>query len=225
MVVEMANSELVLVDTPYTPEATKRALEWIEQRLGERDVTAINTGFHYDNLGGNSYLIEQGIPIYGAALTRDLLAERGEAVRSMTLEWLQGAEYQRYREGHATLPYRAPTHLFELADGLTLDFGGEAVHVYYPGATHAPDNVAVHFPERRLLFGGCMILGGDKVGNTADADLAAWPASVRTLNRFDVDVLVPGHGERLDPGLLDHTLTLLADMSRSEGSLAVLSPL
>ena len=56
-----------------------------------------------------------------------------------------------------------------------------------------------------------MIIGMDRVGNTSDADVAAWPESVRDLSRFDFEILVPGHGDRLDPGLLEHAIDLLAD--------------
>jgi len=210
MIVEMKSSDLVLVDTPYTPEATQKVLDWIETQLGEREITAINTGFHYDNLGGNSYLIEQGIPVYGSELTVTLLEERGEEIRSMTLDWLQAPQYQRYYEAHEELAYMAPTHLFNLEEGLLLEFGDEIVQVYYPGPSHSPDNVVVYFPSRKILFGTCMIIGGDNVGNTSDADLDAWPDAVRDLARFDFVLLVPGHGDRLDPGLLGHTVNLLA---------------
>lgn len=214
MMVEMKSGDLVLVDTPYTPEATQAVLVWAESRFGEREITAINTGFHYDNLGGNGYLVESGIPIYGSELTARLLEERGEEMRAMTLEWLQAPQYQRYYEAHEALAYVAPTHLFALSDGLRLEFGDERVQVYYPGPSHASDNVVVYFPDRKLLFGTCMIIGGDEVGNTSDADLEAWPASVRDLARFDFDVLVPGHGERLDPGLLEHTVDLLTSFRK-----------
>lgn len=65
---------------------------------------------------------------------------------------------------------------------------------------------------RKLLFGSCMILSGDAVGNTADADMAAWPIAIRKLQGLPVDVVVPGHGDRLDPGLIQHTLDVLAQV-------------
>lgn len=211
MIVEMENSDLVLVDTPYTPQATKDLLDWLEAQFGEREIVAINTGFHYDNLGGNGYLVEQGIPVYGADLTVQLLQERGEKIRALTLTWLQDPQQQRYLQAHESLVYVAPTQQFALDQGLELEFGDEVVQVYFPGPSHAPDNVVVHFPARKILFGGCMVIGWDSVGNTSDADLQAWPQSVRNLARFDFDVLVPGHGDRLDPGLIEHTINLLAE--------------
>jgi glyoxylase-like metal-dependent hydrolase (beta-lactamase superfamily II) len=184
-------------------------LNWIETRLGKRKLVAINTGYHVDNLGGNAALVEKGIPVYGSDLTVKLLQERGEQARAVTLKLMQGDQDQRYYQAHAKMSFVAPTHLFRLEDGLKLDFGKETVQVYYPGPSQAPDKVVVYFPSKKVLFGSCMILGGESIGNTADADLKEWPNSIRKLLQFDADVVVPGHGDRLDRGLIEHTLGLL----------------
>ncbi|MBN2502440.1 MAG: MBL fold metallo-hydrolase [Anaerolineales bacterium] len=210
LLVEMADGSLVLVDTPYTPAATQQVIEWAEARFGERQITAINGHFHVDNLGGNAYLVEQGIPVYGSDLTVQLLAERGEANRAQTVAWLENSGQQHYADGHAAIPLVPPTHTFPLEDGLKLQFGDKVVQIIYPGPAHSLDNVVVYFPDYRLMFGGCMIQSGEEIGNTADADLEAWPASVEHLRQYDFDILVPGHGDRLDPALLDHTLDVLA---------------
>lgn len=209
LIVEMANSDLVLVGTPYTPEATAEVLTWITNHFGKRNIVAINTGYHVDNLGGNKTLIEQNIPVYGSDLTAELLEERGEQTRQVTLKMLTGTVNNRYYKAQAEIPYVAPTQLFPIAQGLTLTFGDEQVEVYYPGPSQAPDKVAVYFPSQKVLFGGCMILGGDRVGNTSDADLKNWPEAVQKLKQFDVEFVIPGHGNRLDTGLLEHTITLL----------------
>jgi len=201
---------LILVDTPWTPAATREMLSWLEAQNGSKEIVAINTHFHLDNLGGNQYLIEQGIPVYGSNLTVELLAERGQVSLDQTVAWLQDQDDPRYAVTLAGLELVAPTEVYELKEGLILEFEGEPVQVYYPGPAHTPDNVVVYFPERRLLFGGCMLIGWEAVGNTTDADLAAWPESLRALAQFEFNALIPGHGERLDPGLLEHTLELLA---------------
>jgi glyoxylase-like metal-dependent hydrolase (beta-lactamase superfamily II) len=58
-----------------------------------------------------------------------------------------------------------------------------------------------------------MILGGDQIGNTLDADLNNWPEAIRKLKQFEVEIVVPGHGDRIDPGLIDHTIALLTVVS------------
>ena len=209
LIVEMANSDLVLVGSPYTPEATNEVLAWMEKHFGKRKIIAINTGYHVDNLGGNSALIEHGITVYGSDLTAQLLKERGEQTRQVLLGMLKGTANASYYKAQAEIPYVAPTQLFPIAQGLKLSFGDEQLEVYYPGPSQAPDKVVVYFPGKKVLFGGCMILGGDQVGNTSDADLKNWPDAVRKLEQFDVEIVVPGHGDRLDTGLIEHTIALL----------------
>jgi glyoxylase-like metal-dependent hydrolase (beta-lactamase superfamily II) len=185
-------------------------LDWIERRFGKRHIIAINPGYHVDNLGGNAALLHRYIPVYGSDLTLDLLWNRRKQARQMILEMLKDTPNESYIQAHATIPYQAPNHRFPIPQGLKFSFGKDEVQVYYPGPSQAPDKVAVYFSRQKILFGSCMILGGDQIGNTADADLKNWPDAVRKLTQFDAEIVIPGHGERLDVGLIQHTLDLLA---------------
>jgi len=209
LLVVMPDGTLVLAGTPYTADATRTVLDWARRRFGERRIVAINPGYHVDNLGGNQALLDAGAAVYGSDLTIRLLRERGERMRAVTLALIGDPESPAYRL-HAGLKFVPPDHPFPIRDGLRLTFGGEEVQVFYPGPSQAPDKVVVYFPGLRILFGSCMILAGPRPGNTADADLAQWPESVRRLRRFPADIVVPGHGDRLDPGLIQHTLDVLA---------------
>jgi hypothetical protein len=213
LLVEMADRSIVLVATPYTPAATHRLLTWAQARFGKRRLVAINNGYHVDNLGGNAALREAGVPIYGSDLTVTLLRERGEKTRQQLLGMIGEATDPVYAV-HAALPYLPPDHVFPAHAGLVLRFGAEEVDVIYPGPSQAPDKLAVYFPSRQLLFGGCMILGGDRAGNLADADLESWPHAVEHLAKLPAKVVVPAHGDRLDAGLLAHTLAVLARTTR-----------
>jgi metallo-beta-lactamase class B len=210
LLVEMQNSDILLVDTPYTPEATNQLLGWAAAKFGNRNIIAVNTGYHYDNLGGNGALIAAGAKVYGSDVIPAMLSQRGEALRALTLGWLAGAKYSRYYEAHKNLRYVPPKTLYSLHTGLVLNFGKESAVVYYPGPTHTSENVVVYFKERKILFGGCMILAGDSVGNSADADMTEWPASIEKLRQFKINLLIPGHGDRMDPQLIDQTLDVLA---------------
>lgn len=207
MLVEMANQDLVLVDTPASPEACDLLLRWAEGRFGKRRMVALNTHFHNDRLGGNEALLKAHVPIYGSDLTVRTLQEREPRLRAQLLGWLEPP----LRDEVAKQRFFAPDHVFKATTGLRLAFGKEHLEAFYPGAGHSPDNLVVYFPEERILFGGCLVMAGDRVGNTSDADLAAWPRSVAKLRRFDARWVIPGHGERRAPDLIDHTLKLLAE--------------
>lgn len=213
LLVEMRDGTLVLAGTPYTPEATARVLEWAKARFGSRPIIAIDNGYHVDNLGGNAALRAAGVAVYGSDLTVRLLSERGEKMRHRTLEMIGDARAPSYAV-HASLAFVPPDHVFPVGEGLLLRLGDEEVRVIYPGPSQAPDKVAVYFPSRKLLYGGCMILSGEKAGNIADADLDSWPRAVTSLLALPVTVVIPGHGDRTDAGLIQHTLDVLAQIPR-----------
>jgi metallo-beta-lactamase class B len=205
----IGDHDLVFVDTPYTPEAADLVLDWIFETFGHRDIIEINTGFHFDNLGGNQAFIDRNIPVYGSDRTAELIGERGEEARKLTLSWLSSPENTRFYNRYASLPYIAPDHLFPLSEGKTLTIGSDSVEIIFPGETHTPDNIVVYFPQRKLLFGGCMILAGNGPGNTADANLSTWKNAVIRLLSLDCRAVVPGHGLRFDAQLIQNTINAL----------------
>ncbi len=69
LVVLLKNKNALLIDTPYDGIATTAPLEWLDSIYGKLTFTAIVTGFHQDNLGGNEVLMANGIPVYGMRLT------------------------------------------------------------------------------------------------------------------------------------------------------------
>lgn len=210
LLVEMPDGTLVLAGSTWTEQAAQQLLDWAHDKWGERPIVAINTGYHVDNLGGNHALRMAGIPIYGSELTARLLAENGERQRAQLLRMIGGETAPDYAL-HAANPYEPPTHLFSLNEGLTLRFGGEEVRVIFPGHTQAPDKVVVYFPARRLLFGGCAVVGGPRLGNLAEANLQEWRCAIRQLAALPCNVVVPGHSPRLGADLLQHTERLLTD--------------
>ncbi len=209
LLVQADDESLLLVDTPWTPEATKRLLSWIKERFGPKPLQAVNTHFHLDSLGGNPVLRGAGIRVAGHGLTRSLLTHRG--LRRLR-ELRRGLAAERPEEAARLRDLElAPPGFLYVASRFTFPFGSERYELIHPGAAHSPDNLVVWFPDRRLLFGGCMVKGGASLGFLGDADLESWPGAVRKLQALDPAVVVPGHGDRLDPRLLQHTLDLLEE--------------
>jgi glyoxylase-like metal-dependent hydrolase (beta-lactamase superfamily II) len=208
-VVVLPKESVLLIDTPYTPEATAALLDWLETRYPGRKYTAINTGFHFDNLGGNAELKRRGIPIWGSDRTAPLIAAYGERARSLFLSWLTRAQDAKYRAVYETLAYSPPDHSFPIAEGKTLVLDGKEIRIIFPGETHTVDNLVVLVPHEKLLFGGCMLISGDTPGNTQDANMGTWAASVEKLGSLPFDVAIAGHGLRFDRGLIDNTVRVL----------------
>ena len=98
---------------------------------------------------------------------------------------------------------------------IRLHVGDVVVEAFYPGAGHTHDNIVVWVESEALLFGGCMIRGATSTsrGNVADADVVAWPNSVRKLQtRYPhVQHVIPSHAEPGDASLLQHTIDLFEE--------------
>lgn len=214
LLAEMPDGSLLMVDTPNTGIATRSLLDWVGMRFGPRRLVVVNTHFHPDALAGNRVLAAAGAEIYGSAETVRLVAEHREAIAAALADQLIqrpvfAAEYRPWEP----LP---PQHVFDANDGLRFDVGGERVVVRFPGAAHSPDNLVVWLPHRKLLYGGCMVRSGRSLGNLGDADVHSWPEAIEALQKLGARIVIPGHGERTDPGLLDDTLELLGKSSAGQ---------
>jgi len=213
LVAQVSDSDFILVDTPWTDEATKQLVDWIKTRSENTRIIAINTHFHRDNLGGNSFLRSQNIPIYGTNLTDQLLHNKKQELKKRTLKYLQQPKYKRFYGTYKKQKLQPPTVTFDINIGPTFEFDKEFVEIYYSGPAHAEDNIVVYFRNRKLLFGGCMIKSMNRrtIGKNSDAKYKKWPESLmNVLKKFnDAEIVVPGHGPIGDIKLIHHTLNLL----------------
>jgi peptidoglycan/xylan/chitin deacetylase (PgdA/CDA1 family)/glyoxylase-like metal-dependent hydrolase (beta-lactamase superfamily II) len=209
LLARMDDGRVLLVSTPYTDGATVALLDWIRARFGAAPIVAINPHFHPDGVGGNRALSAAGARTIGSDLTARLVMEHRGAIRDQLVTAL--ADRPELAARFAAYDPLPPAERFPLEQGLRITFGREEVHILHPGAAHSADNVVVHFVHRDLVYGGCMIAARDNIGNVQDADLDAWPDAIARVRALGASILVPGHGDRREPALLDHTLTLLGE--------------
>ncbi len=214
LLVRLNRTNWVWADTPYTPEATRLVVKWLYVKYGERaGITEINTGFHIDNLGGNRELRRWKIPVYGSTLTCEFLKTKSKRTMSKMIDLLRGPENEKYRAAYRSFVFDPPLNRFDIKKTQVLRFGGNAVEIYYPGPTHTYDNVVVYFPDKRVLFGGCMVLSADakSAGFTDDGNVREWPASLRKVaKRYSrAKIVVPGHGAPGGTELFAHSIRIL----------------
>ena len=180
----VADSTGFLVDTAWGHEPTRALLAWVDTHLQIRIEQAVLTHAHADRMGGIAVLRERDIPTVATTRTRALAQAQG---------------------------WPLPDETFEKAHRVSV--GERAIELFYPGAAHTVDNAVVWLPDARLLFGGCMIKGAHSksLGNLADADVKAWPATLDALiARYPKpSVVIPSHSPPGDHTLLSRTARLL----------------
>lgn len=202
LVVHLADGSVVLADTPPTEAWTAALLDWIERRLSPRAVYAVNSHYHVDAAGGNRVLIERGIPVWGSELTAELVSTKAGGILEELQRTSAGTPNEGLFDQETLLP---PDHTIPEGESKTFELGEQSFVILDPGPAHAQDNVVVWFPAQRILFGGCMVKSSDSVGYLGDASLEHWPTALDRLRALDPRWVVPGHGHRFDPGILDLT--------------------
>ncbi len=177
---------LLLVDTAWGSENTLALLAAIEAEIGLPVRRAISTHFHDDRVAGVDILAAAGVVTYATQFTRSLAQAEGNEVPRQILEGL-----------------------VEPGDAVRIG----PVEVFYPGAGHTVDNLVVYVPEARVLYGGCSVYEASRqsAGYVGDADLAAWPRSIRRVQaRYpEAEVVLPGHGMPGGLELLGHTINVV----------------
>jgi metallo-beta-lactamase class B len=175
--------QVILVNTPVYDSLTARILDWAQQKFQQAVCMAIITHSHNDCAGGISELQRRKIPTIGLNKTNLLLQKEGKS--------LDETFFSEYK-------YILPS---------------DTLYLFYPGAGHTVDNIVVWLPSVKILYGGCLVknLTATNLGNTADADLTAWPATIQKLQKKfpNAEVIIPGHGDVGTGQLLSHTLDLL----------------
>lgn len=178
----------LLVDTAWDDAQTARLLDLATERACTVRALVV-THSHEDRMGGLAEVLRRGIVTYALADT---------VARARVNGW----------RPHLVVSPQA------------VRAGQVSAEVFFPGAAHAPDNTVVWMSGPKVLFGGCMVraASGETLGNVADADIQAWPESVRrVIARYgDAVRVVPGHGATGGTELLDHTLAL-AEAAQARG--------
>ena len=181
----ISGNEAIICDTPTNDEYAAQLLAWFETAHPGVTIKAVIVNhFHEDCLGGLKEFHKAGIISYGHKLGPDLMKMKGDT-------------------------NEVPKNLFDKE--LVLKVGESKVHIFYPGEAHTRDNIITWIPDENTIFGGCMIKAIDAAkGNLADANVKAWPATIKNVKDTfpGATLVIPGHGDAGGQELLDYTIKL-----------------
>lgn len=178
----VCKNEAVIFDTPIDDKSSLELIDWVSQKIKCQTVAVIATHYHNDNMGGLREFHRREIPSYAYNKTIQIAKQKG---------------------------YEVPQQGFD--EYFEFQVGDEIVWVEFIGEGHTVDNVIAYLPSENIMFGGCLVkeLGAGK-GNLADANVKAWPQTLKKLTAKypNVRTIIPGHGKIGGEELLDYTITL-----------------
>jgi glyoxylase-like metal-dependent hydrolase (beta-lactamase superfamily II) len=95
---------------------------------------------------------------------------------------------------------------------LPLDLGGRAVALRHLGRGHTDHDVVVHVPDAAVVFAGDLVEEGAPP-DLGDAVVGEWPATLDALLALHPEIVVPGHGEPVDPAFVAAQRAELAEVA------------
>lgn len=175
--------EAIIFDTPTDNATSKELINWIQKEQHKNIKAIVATHFHSDCLGGLQEFHANGIQSFATHKTIDLARENNVEV----------------------LPE------FSFKNEMKFTIGTETVMAKFFGEGHTSDNIVGYIPNKKALFGGCLIKSVNaSKGYLGDANTAAWSNTVTKLKAEipDLKMIIPGHGNNGGVELLDYTIEL-----------------
>ena len=207
--------DVIIVDSHVTPSKARDLIASIEAITPKPITTLINSHHHWDHAHGNQMFPD--IQIIGHEFTYRKLAEApfdeptyqsGLAGNAATLERVKQAivdaeddDERAQLEAYLELFTEHVEDFDEIApippnvtmnDRMTLYRGSREIQILFLGRAHTGGDVAVYFPQEKVVFTGDMAFAGPSF--LGDGYVDEWPETLENLKALEFDIFVPGHG-------------------------------
>ena len=198
--VVVGDRSTLVVDTAMGPRNGAVVRRHAEELAGGKPLLLTTTHFHPEHGFGAQVFVPDATIVYNREQL-DELHDKGAAYLEMfrgfgesVAEQLEGVELVE------------PDVVYEGA--ASLDLGGRRADLRTWGLAHTRGDQVVFLPEQRVLFTGdlverrCFAIFPYFPPADADVDGDRWIAVLEQLERLEPEVVVPGHGEVGDAGVV-----------------------
>lgn len=197
----------VVVDTPQLPT---KAVSMREEILKKASIQyIINTEHHPDHVFGNYYFRGHGIVIGHQNVYEKFMFAPGidpyEKVKNDTISFDNEGSTIFPEEKEYWLNCNKPSVLFK--DYLNILLGDHEFELFYTGG-HSISQICVYCPTERVLFTGDNIFNQVQIW-FAEADPYDILKALDFINEFDVDYIVPGHGNVCTKAAINENKTFI----------------
>ena len=164
----VSDSLVIVIDTKMD-KAADEFYKMVKEMAGSKPILVVNTHIHPDHTGGNKNYSGQTIIAGGNYTTEQWKKENGE--ETMPTIWLK--------------------------DKMDIPMGDDTATIFNLEKTnHTASDVMVYLHRRKLLFAGDVILNKQAPALFGNANPDGYLEAMNELPiQFDIQKIVPGHGE------------------------------
>ena len=209
--------ERVLVVDTHAHEGYARELVAAVRSVTPLPWVVVLTHAHFDHTFGCATFAQEqpGVEIWSQQGCRDDLAQDRGLQREFAAGWFREAGRNEDADAVRRVTPVLPTRTFTADQDL--DLGGRVVHLHHPGRGHTDHDAVVEIPDAGVSVVGDLVEQGAPP-SFEDAYPMDWPATLTALLARLPGVVVPGHGDVVDPGFVADQrddLAVVAEAARS----------
>jgi glyoxylase-like metal-dependent hydrolase (beta-lactamase superfamily II) len=187
-------SSWILLDSGPTYKYAQQAYAAMSKIANLPVSTVLNTHEHDDHWLGNSfYKTKFNAKLIGVK-AQDLDFKKGDSTRMsrlLTKDAVEGSEIVKLDQ------------YIEHKQTIVLD--GEKFELVPVGKSHSKFDVFMYMPDRKVIFAGDLVMNG-RITSNRDGLVIGQLNALNTINKYDWNILVPGHGLDVSKHAIDESI-------------------
>jgi glyoxylase-like metal-dependent hydrolase (beta-lactamase superfamily II) len=212
----LGDDRVLVVDTHAHDGHARELIAAIRSVTGLPWVVVL-THAHFDHSFGCATFAaaQPDLEIWSHQACHDELARGGQLQRELAADWFRAAGREEDAGAARDVELALPTRTF--TSDAELDLGGRRVLLHHPGRGHTEHDVVAHVPDAGVSVVGDLVEQGAPP-SFEDAYPLDWPETLTALLSQLHPVVVPGHGDVVDPGFVAHQrddLAVVAEAART----------
>ena len=195
--------DYVLAIDANFPWGARKILPQIKATTNKPIRFVFDTHYHGDHSYGNSIFTDQGASILCSAVCAEELSTKG--ARGFT-NWKD--------EAHPLTGAHFEPATITFTDGMVFDDGTHRVEITRMGPGHSKGDAVAYLTKEKILVTGDLCVTWSAGNNVADADADPdhWVRALEQMSKWDVRVVIPGHGAPAKVEALRAQSDYLSDM-------------
>ncbi|MEO8475155.1 MAG: MBL fold metallo-hydrolase [Chryseolinea sp.] len=176
---------VLVIDANY-PWAAKEILQEIRKTTPKPVRFVFNTHYHHDHTFGNGVFVDSRATIVSTTATADEMKTLGRK------------EWDENYSGQPLTGYTQVVPSMTFDNRMIFDDGIHRVELIRMGPAHTAGDAVAFLPHEKILVTGDLFVNGNPWGNNVadpDADYDRWLTVLDTLASWNVNIVIPGHGE------------------------------
>jgi cyclase len=178
--------DYVLVYDANFPKEAGDVIEAVKKTTDKPIRYVMDSHHHGDHAYGNAVFGKLGATVVSSSNTARLLRVNGPK------EFAEAGKGKTGRKDVAESSLKVPDLIFD--EKLVFDDGkGQRAELYFFGHAHTPGDSFLYLPKHKLLCTGDACTNGP-FNFMGHSDSASWIKVLDKAQKFDVDIVCPGHG-------------------------------